>query len=86
MRDIMNMITSFEVTAPDGPSRPPPKQAEMTIGSEIYAAAGLTCLLAKIRSYGNLGPLTHHSVVPAPFIGQEHCINVETGEQLPGGE
>ncbi|CAB1110507.1 unnamed protein product [Ectocarpus sp. CCAP 1310/34] len=50
----------------------------MAIDSPVYVAAGLTCLLGKIRSYESLGPLTHRSGIPAPFITHEQCVDVET--------
>lgn len=79
----MNTISTLNVTAPEGPNRPEAKKACMTIDRGVYTAAGLTCLMAKIRSYESLGPLTHNSGVPAPFIMEEHCVNVETGLPLP---
>lgn len=85
MRHFMSNMGNIKVTAPLAPSRPEEKYVNMTIGSEVYQSAGLTCLLAKIRSYESLGPLTHYSGVPAPFIRAEHCVNVETGLPLKPG-
>lgn len=83
MGQMMNTVYGTQVTAPSGPDAPAPVNVQMTIGSPVYQAAGLTCLLGKIRNYERLGPLTHHSGVPAPFIKAEHCVNAETGLPLP---
>lgn len=83
MRWIMNTIADFDVTAPPVPiGTPAPVSVRLTVDNKVYKAAGITCLLGKIRNYESLGPLTHISGVPAPFIESQHCVNAETGLPL----
>lgn len=82
MGEILDEISNINVMAPPGPMRANPVPVQMTIGREVYQAARLTCLLAKIRTYESLGPLTHYTGVPAPFIGREQCVDVQTGNPL----
>lgn len=80
----MNTISNYDVTAPPVPiGTPAPVNVNLTVENNVYVAAGLTCLLAKIRHYESLGALTHMSGLPAPFIEPQHCVNVETGLALP---
>lgn len=85
MGQMMNDAYDTQVMAPQRPFPPPPENVRMVIGRPVYQAAGLTCLLGKIRNYERLGPLTHHNGIPAPFIRPEHCVDVETEQPLPPG-
>ncbi len=79
----MNAISDFDVTAHQVPiGTPTPVNVQLTIEKNVYVAAGLTCLLGKIRNYESLGAITHMSGVPAPFIETQHCVKAETGLPL----